>query len=59
LLGLIFNPEDGGDVIPETWIDFQRNTRRYILENDTLHKYRCNNLEFCYIVAFTCTWNYT
>jgi hypothetical protein len=29
----------------ETSVDFQRNTRRYIPEDSTLHKHRCENLK--------------
>jgi hypothetical protein len=34
----------------ETLVDFQRNTRRNIPENDTLHNHRCENLK-SYIVC--------
>jgi hypothetical protein len=31
----------------ETSVDFQRTTRRYIPEDRTLHKHRCENLRCC------------
>jgi hypothetical protein len=37
----------------ETSADFQQSTRRYILEDRTLHNHRCENLK-SYIMRYTC-----
>jgi hypothetical protein len=37
LVGLFFNPKDGGAILVRKSIDFQRTTRRYIPEGRTLH----------------------
>jgi hypothetical protein len=46
LFGLFFNPEYRGDMLLRNvdW-NFQRTTRRYILEDSTLHNDRCENLK--------------
>jgi hypothetical protein len=46
LLGLFFDPEDVCDVLlPETSVELQRTTRRYIPEDRTLHNHRCENIK--------------
>jgi hypothetical protein len=37
LLGLIFNPEDGGDMLLQYVCCFQQATWHYIVEDKTLH----------------------
>jgi hypothetical protein len=45
LIGLLFNPEDGGDMFLATSIDIDRTTRRYFPEEKTLlNIYRCEKL---------------
>jgi hypothetical protein len=36
LLGLIFDPEDGGKILPEVLVDFHQNTQHYIPEDRAL-----------------------
>jgi hypothetical protein len=45
LHGLIFDPEDGGDMALRNVGYFQRTTRCYIPKDSTVHKYRCENLK--------------
>jgi hypothetical protein len=47
LLGLFFDPEVGGDIFLRDVGNFQRTTRRFILEDRTLHTHICKNLKFC------------
>jgi hypothetical protein len=46
LLGLFFNPEDGGDMFLRNvgWLSTDY-TARYIPEDRTLHEHRCENLK--------------
>jgi hypothetical protein len=46
LLGLFFNPEDGGDIFFSNVGDLQRTTRRYVPEVSTPHNHQCENLKF-------------
>jgi hypothetical protein len=43
LIGLLFDPEERGDVFFRKKSDFQQTTRRYIPE-DRIHNYHCENL---------------
>jgi hypothetical protein len=44
LLGLFFNPEDGGNIFLQTAVDFQWTTQRwYISEDRTLCNHCCEN----------------
>jgi hypothetical protein len=43
-LSLFFHPEDGSDMFSETSVDFQYTTRRYILEDRSLHNHRRENI---------------
>jgi hypothetical protein len=41
LLGLLFDPEDGGDMFLRTSGEFQLTSRRYIPEDRTLQAFCC------------------
>jgi hypothetical protein len=45
LVGLFFDPEDGGDMFLRNVCYFQRITRRYIPEGIILHNHLCENLK--------------
>jgi hypothetical protein len=45
ILLVLFDPEDRGDLPPETSLDFERTTRRYIPEDSIRHNHRCVNLK--------------
>jgi hypothetical protein len=44
LLGLLFNPEEGGDMFLRKVGLLHRTTRRYVLEYRILHNHSCENL---------------
>jgi hypothetical protein len=44
LLGLFFDPKMEATSSSEMSVEFQHTTRRYILEDRTLHNHRCKNL---------------
>jgi hypothetical protein len=44
LLGLFFDPKDGGDMFLRNVGSLSTDTQRYISEDSTLHGHRCENL---------------
>jgi hypothetical protein len=46
MLGLFFDPENGGACCSETSVSLQRSTWRYIPEDRTLHNHRCENVQY-------------
>jgi hypothetical protein len=42
-LCLVFDTEDGGDVLVQNVVDIGRSTQCYVAENSTLPIYRCDN----------------
>jgi hypothetical protein len=51
-LGLLFNPDDADDMLPETTVEFQGATSRYISEDKTLHNHRSEYLKSYFSSSF-------
>jgi hypothetical protein len=56
LLGLFFEPEDGGDKYLRIWIGFYRIILFYVSEDKTLHALNCENRRSNLVHCWVCEW---